>query len=150
MFKYSVFVRKNTQELRDKLEEMGYNEKIFFKTEDTDSICTSIDNIYVRITQKSFDDENPHINWKSNRIDCDTNEKAFLAIAAINDDTDKNQWFIMNGYIFEYSEETVLLKDHWYFCDNDNIKDCFELLPGDNINIRKATPDEILNRLDEN
>lgn len=30
---------------------------------------------------------------KKGRIDCGTNEELFLAIAALRDDTDKNQWF---------------------------------------------------------
>jgi len=27
-------------------------------------------------------------------IDCETNDELFLAIAALRDDTDKNQWFV--------------------------------------------------------
>lgn len=41
-----------------------------------------------------FDDTNPHHTWNcAGRIDCSINEELFLAIAALRDDTDKNQWF---------------------------------------------------------
>lgn len=34
-------------------------------------------------------------------IDCGTNEELFLAIAALRDDTDKNQWFVMDSEVYQ-------------------------------------------------
>lgn len=40
-------------------------------------------------------------------IDCGTNEDLFLAIAALRDDTDKNQWFTDGDLWFKCGDETV-------------------------------------------
>lgn len=47
-------------------------------------------NIYHSIHPEWLDNEDIR---KTNDIDCGTNEELFLAIAALRDDTDDNQWF---------------------------------------------------------
>lgn len=79
-FTQPCFIRKNTPELRKKLEELGYISHIFNNND--------ANNIYVDKlgTYISVDIENqPYY------IDCGTNEELFLALAALRDDTDKNQ-----------------------------------------------------------
>lgn len=101
-FTTPCFIRKNTQELRKKLEELGYEILNSGNTtldahnydgngshksiEEGRAIITSYGNLYGVI----YDIDTV---TKKGRIDCGTNELLFLAIAALRDDTDKNQWF---------------------------------------------------------
>lgn len=92
MFTQSCFIRKNTSELRNKLEELGYT---------TSTICkggniatSSILGKYSIISDWQLNSTNPHITWNNGyRIDCGTNEELFLAIASLRDDRDYMQWF---------------------------------------------------------
>jgi hypothetical protein len=92
-FTQPCFIRKNTPELRKKLEELGYT---------TSSICKS-GNIatsstvgkYSIISDWHWNSTNPHTTWNNgNRIYCGENEELFLAIAALRDDSDYMQWFV--------------------------------------------------------
>ena len=101
-FTTPCFIRKNTQELRKKLKEFGYNILNSGNTtldahnhdgngshksiEEGRAIITSYGNLYGVI----YDIDTV---TKKGRIDCGTNEELFLAIAALRDDTDKYQWF---------------------------------------------------------
>lgn len=99
------FIRKNTLELREKLGELGYNilnsgnttldahnydgNRSHKSIEEGRAIITSYGNLYGVI----YDIDTV---TKKGRIDCGTNEELFLAITALRDDTDENQWFIMD------------------------------------------------------
>lgn len=101
-FTTPCFIRKNTPELRRELEELGYEILNSGNTtldahnydgngshksiEEGRAIITSYGNLYGVI----YDIDTV---TKKGRIDCGTNEELFLAIAALRDDTDKNQWF---------------------------------------------------------
>lgn len=94
-FTTAAFIRRNTPELRKKLEELGYNHPTDVIEDERFCIATSSANCnYHIIIKGAFDDTNPHHTWNcAGRIDCGANEELFLAIAALRDDTDKNQWF---------------------------------------------------------
>lgn len=77
-FTTPCFIRKNTEELRKKLEELGY--KMLSPIEYDNLECS---NGWVNDIKSPND---------CNGIDCGTNEELFLAIAALRDDTDKSQW----------------------------------------------------------
>lgn len=73
-------------------------------------------------------------------IYCDTNKDLFLAIAAINDDSDKNQWFIFDSTdcIYEqlrdkYAYICPEISNEEYFCRNSMF-----------LNTRKLTGEEIV------
>ena len=84
MFTQPCFIRKNTPELRKKLEELGYISHIF-NNNDTNNIYVDKLGTYI-----SVDIENqPYY------IDCGINEELFLALSALRDDTDYMQWFIL-------------------------------------------------------
>lgn len=101
-FTTPCFIRKNTPELRRELEELRYEILNSGNTtldahnydgngshksiEEGRAIITSYGNLYGVI----YDIDTV---TKKGRIDCGTNEELFLAIAALKDDTDKNQWF---------------------------------------------------------
>ena len=146
------FIRKNTPELRKKLEELGYtngawesphfeypylmcfpNRKFglfkgegFYMTEDD---CRIDDKVWTYNPPKEY-------------IDCGTNEELFLALVALRDDSNENQWFIAtndkwdedyNGEITVYYEEgDWLLWGYYSF---------MEYMSSD---FRKATVEEII------
>lgn len=89
------FIRKNTPELKKKLEELGYKMNLIYSPNEHNlyigsgvySSANFIDNYY---------------------LDCGTNEELFLALAALRDDTDKNQW-LTDGKIWgKFGEDLSL------------------------------------------
>lgn len=119
MFTQACFIRKNTPELRKKLEDLGYK-KSEFGSDLNNSIVTTVSNdksSYTCIREQSFDDTNPHTTWGFKfRIDCGDNEELFLALAALRDDIDKNQycidsegnWFLYNKTYIRLLSKTVV------------------------------------------
>lgn len=100
-FTQQCFIRKNTPELREKLEEIG--RKLLFAAR----------NGYgnVLFTMKGeLGLVQPYVNFSSPNtvIDCGTNEEMFLALAALRDDTDRNQWFVDDvAGVWERSESEL-------------------------------------------
>lgn len=98
MFTQSAFIRKNTPELCKKLETLGYKCSKIVSKDPHLCIATTINDkcsTYTTITPEMFDTKDPYSTWNcGKRIDCGTNEELFLAIAALKDDSDKNQWFV--------------------------------------------------------
>lgn len=90
-FTTPCFIRKNTEALRKKLEEVGY--KMLSPIEYDNLECS--DNWVNDI--KSLND--------CNGINCGFNEELFLAIAALRDDTDKYQWFTDGDLWFKCGDE---------------------------------------------
>ena len=140
-FTTPCFIRKNTQELRKKLEELGYKILNSGNTtldahnydgngshksiEEGRAIITSYGNLYGVI----YDIDTV---TKKGRIDCGTNEELFLAIAALRDDTDKNQWFT-DGDKWILCPE-IKFSTYWVYNDVDVNLDV----------IHKATVDELI------
>ena len=131
MFTQACFIRKNTPELRKKLEDLGYN-KSEFGSDLNNSIATTVSNdkpSYTCIREQSFDDTNPHTTWGLKfRIDCDDNEDLFLALASLRDDNDVNQFFCYEGKIVvcvqDSSSTVTIYNDKFYkvkLFDNKNI-----------------------------
>ena len=85
MFTTPCFFRKNTPELHKKLEMLGYKEfgSSILETSDVKYLCCD-KGVYFTIT--------PGCNL-SYVMDCGTNEELFLAIAALRDDSDEEQYF---------------------------------------------------------
>lgn len=99
-FTTPCFIRKNTLELRKKLEELGYKEYGNpFQITDDSKLITTLDGEYVPY----------NVPLDDSFIDCGTNEELFLAIAALRDDTDDSQWFV-------YPPE-----NSWFICVDDDI-----------------------------
>lgn len=144
-FTTPCFIRKNTPELRKKLEKLGYKSRTI---SNNDKLClaTAANNVYAKytiITNEMFDSVDPHRTWNcAGRIDCGTNEELFLAIAALRDDTNENQWFICDVNYWDRSdngEATVYAEiGEWIFCKS-NDDDCAR----DN-HYHKATVEELI------
>lgn len=140
-FTTPCFIRKNTPELRRELEELGYEILNSGNTtldahnydgngshksiEEGRAIITSYGNLYGVI----YDIDTV---TKKGRIDCGTNEELFLAIAALMDDTDKNQWFT-DGDKWILCPE-IKFSTYWVYNDVDVNLDV----------IHKATVDELI------
>ena len=122
-FTTPCFIRKNTQELRRGLEELGY--KMFSPIEYDNLECS--DNWVNDI--KSLND--------CNGFDCGTNEELFLAIAALRDDTNYMQWFVCTSDYKEFDGKEWKVGNF----DLNTCSDDFDnILP----NWRKATVNELI------
>lgn len=140
-FTTPCFIRKNTPELRKKLEKLGYKSRTI---SNNDKLClaTTANNVYAKytiITNEMFDSVDPHRTWNcAGRIDCGTNEELFIVIAALRDDTDNNQLFTNGrGYWGIYRDnfkEGGLSGMNFFGIPND-----FDLS-----NYHKATVDELI------
>lgn len=98
-FSTPCFIRKNTPELRKKLEKLGYKKNSPIWTDNCNIIWT------YQYPVKEFDTPNyviadsfdipfdKHSCLCGKFIDCGTNEGLFIALAALRDDTDNNQLF---------------------------------------------------------
>lgn len=99
-FTTAAFIRRNTPDLRKRLEALGYKEYGNpFQITDDSKLITTIDGEYVPY----------NVPLDDSFIDCGTNEDLFLAITALRDDTDDSQWFV-------YPPENI-----WFICDDDDI-----------------------------
>jgi hypothetical protein len=100
-FTTAAFIRKNTPELRKKLEELGY--KCSSLRCDRSCLYTaSCLNVYHSVHPEWLDNKDI---CKTNDIDCGDNEDLFLAIAALRDDIDIHQWFT-DGKDWAYHPKT--------------------------------------------
>ena len=148
------FIRKNTPELRKKLEELGYKPSypIFQYPEVFKHIaaCNFFGSKYYGVSDDEVSHHGEIKDAIKNRgmIDCGTNEELFLALAALRDDTNEHQWFIAqdtmweenyNGEITVYYEEGEwLIWDYYSFMED---------MPSD---FRKATVEEIIEHFNKN
>ena len=118
VFKQPCFIRKNTPELKKKLEELGYKPFGSVKYEWDTGWGLSTDN---RIGEfESFDNngleniikcESPDYE---DSIDCGDNEELFIALAALRDDSDINQYFICDKVSFTLGK-TYYPDDYLYY-----------------------------------
>lgn len=144
VFIQSCFIRKNTPELRKKLEKLGYK-PCYQMTIHPDLykniyVCRFFGDMYYGVTDIDCSITNDFKN--RGMIDCKTNEEMFIAIAALRDDTNEHQWFIAtdtlcdenyDGEITTYFEKRQWMEyDEWSY---------IEELPS---YFRKATVEEII------
>lgn len=126
MFIYACFIRKDTQELRDKLKEIGINPHPCIAPKCVDYLFVNR-GFYSR-NEIGYEEETRAA------IDCGTNEGLFLAIVALRNDTDKNQWFTDGS------------DDFWYISGDDNNDSTVKYYKERyNRKIHKATIKELIN-----
>ena len=95
MFTTQCFIRKNTTELINKLIDLGYVKALFDK-EYTKSETYGLIIDQGDIAPLEHGIQEMELMFTYNFIDCDDNEELFIALAALKDDTDVNQWFVMD------------------------------------------------------
>lgn len=134
-FTTPCFIRKNTPELRKKLEYLGYSHgKPKYYADDDDNKYDFImchNGRFFLLSQENHVIRNGHPLKKHGSINCGTNESLFLAIAALRDDIDKNQWFTDGDKWIQCPE----IKFSTYWAYND--------IEVDIDNIHKATVKEL-------
>ena len=143
MFTTPCFIRKNTPELRNKLEELGYKPFGSVKYEWDTGWGLSTDN---RLGEfESFDNngleniikcESPDYEES---IDCGTNEELFIALASLMDDSDINQYFICDKVSFTLGK-TYYPDDYLYYQYDEFF---------DKQNWHKATVEELIEHFKE-
>lgn len=106
MFKTKCFIRKNTPELRGKLEKMGY--RVCRCTGEATAVYLMAGHGDIHAVHDEsvdiFEDEVKSGTCKL--IDCMDNEFLFLALAAMRDDTDNDQLFT-NGIDWAIKREAA-------------------------------------------
>lgn len=135
-FTTAAFIRRNTPELRKKLEELGYR---LFGEELNEDLCifTSPECGLYNI---EFFSNIPHPE-ETDSIDCGDNEELFLSIASLRDDTNENQWFT-NGEEWAYHPKTECCSP----CTTMYKTLAFDYIPKD-VNLyhyHKATVEELI------
>lgn len=93
MFTQPCFIRKNTKEIIEKLEELGYDYAENGAGAWFIPLC-QLEYIGVNLYSKGY---YMGVNgvWSNDWYDCGTNERLFIALASLRDDSDNNQWFVM-------------------------------------------------------
>ena len=100
-FIQQCFIRKNTPELREKLEEIG--RKLLFSARYG---CRK--ELFTMRGERGLVQAYNGLASTKTIIDCGTNEEMFLALAALRDDTDRNQWFVDDvADVWERSESEL-------------------------------------------
>ena len=106
MFTTKCFIRKNTPELRGKLKKMGY--RVCRCAEETTAVYLMAGHGDIHAVHDEsvdiFEDEVKSGTCKL--VDCGDNEFLFLALAAMRDDTDKDQLFT-NGIDWAIKREAA-------------------------------------------
>jgi hypothetical protein len=132
MFKQSCYIKKNTLDLRNKLEELGYEyggKEI--TSRETKALYCHYDKYYECVQKPT--------RYHS-IVNCEDNEELFIAIASLTDKTDKEQWFIYDSMDCKVEE---LRQKFWFKCEEDKVQDhmfydCMYL------NCKKATVKELI------
>lgn len=101
-FTTAAFIRKNTPELRNKLEELGY----YLHPE-----CIDDDRGNYLFVNREYYLNRPlgYLEEFSRSIDCGTNEELFLAIAALRDDTSNNQYWIFDEDFYKWNKGDFII-----------------------------------------
>lgn len=117
MFIQSCYINKNTEELRDKLEKLGYA-PIYGQSYGSFLLCLKIGNMYDYILEADLRYNIKYELYSEKIIDCEKNEDLFLAIAALRDDSDYMQWFVTDA------DQELINQD---MCRSHSPKGSFEL-----------------------
>ena len=115
-FTTAAFIRKNTPELRNKLEELGY----YLHPE-----CIDDDRGNYLFVNREYYLNRPlgYLEELSRSIDCGTNDELFIALAALRDDIDIHQWFTDGKEWFQcrflkvgmhYYDKPEILFERWH------------------------------------
>ena len=155
-FTTHCFIRKNTPEIREKLEELGYKDYGKLRLYGDPIIIYCDANIFFT---SPFVLEGEQYRGKYDKfIDCGDNEELFLAVAALRDDTDYMQWFMIPntktvpvpGYCGQqgmngYQRIVTSVEYHKYDIKDNRISDMikFEKEDGETILPRKLNIEEL-------
>lgn len=124
-FTTPCFIRKNTKELCNELEKLGYKVLFSARNKCSDTLIAIKGYIHAKIVPYDIDDS---------YIDCGENETLFYFLAALRDDCDSNQLFVNGkGDWGIWRDEVLDGLEYWYLPNDRNID-----------NYHKATKEEII------
>lgn len=131
MFTQSCFIRNANKDLIYNIMALGYKAMYMTWRNNIEG-----NNLVLEYNTWHFTDSDNH----PNSIDCGTNEDLFLAMAALRDDTDKNQWFVYDNTDYADEQEQEIA---FFICKQDSIKDemCINSMYAD---CHKATVKELI------
>lgn len=149
MFIQPCFIRKNTKELRNKIYNLKNRKGTFIWQRESNTLL-AVDKDSYRCYDNSEDTINKLIS--NGFIDCGIDEELFLALAALRDDSDKNQFFVLETRLgsINYPDSIVpegalmlCFEDRWFrdLDENGNPNP----LSSFNIPSYKATVEELIN-----
>ena len=167
-FLYKAFIRKNSPELRAKLEDLGYTNGAW-ETPCFHYPYLSVwpnpkfglfkgEGFYMTEDDYRFNGKVWEYKPREDVIDCGDNEELFLAVAALRDDTDYMQWFMIPntktvpvpGYCGQqgmngYQRIVTSVEYHKYDRKDNKISDMikFEKEDGETILLRKLNIEEL-------
>lgn len=138
MFLQNCYIHKRTPELIEKVINLGYKYSNQYD-ETCDALHTRKESTYTKahFVDEHYSDMDPKCEFDG--IDCGENEELFLALISLRDDTDKDQWFIMDDYKGQ-EEMPNYFVGSLFKCDCDNAMDCFGIYE-----YHKATVSELIN-----
>lgn len=142
-FTTPAFIRKNTTELRMKLERLGY----YLHPE-----CIDDDRGNYLFVNREYYLNRPlgYSEELSRSIDCGTNESLFLAIASLRDDTDKEQFFVTEVRFGSINDPyTIIEKGAFLKCCMDKWKIPKNKFDSMGIPSHKATVEELIEHFKE-
>ena len=122
-FTTPCFIRKNTDNIRNRLKELGYYCNPYLGWHNLFTCVFGVNSVY------SLDDyETNGLKEIDGLIDCGTNEDLFLALAALRDDTDKFQWFISPEGIWAYNKnnDSISVSPKWRKATVDELIEHFK------------------------
>ena len=124
-FLHKTFIRKNSPELRDKLEDLGYTNGAWETPRfHYPYLCTwpnpkwglfKGEGFYMTEDDYRLEGKVWEYKPKEDVIDCGDNEELFLAVAALRDDTDYMQWFVMDVETY-----TEINQGDWFLVTDRN------------------------------
>lgn len=126
-FTTPCFIRKNTDNIRNRLKELGYYCNPYLGWHNLFTCIFGIISVY-----SWYDDDINALKERDVLVDCGANEELFLAIAALRDDIDKFQWFT-DGDKWILCP-AIKFSTHWVYNDIDVNIDT----------VHKATVDELI------
>lgn len=107
-FTTPCFIRKNTDNIRNRLKELGYYCNPYLGWH---NLCTCMFGIISVYSWR--DDDINALKEIDVLVDCGANEELFLAIAALRDDSNYMQWFIADS-ILSVSYDDSIGNDHYF------------------------------------
>ena len=137
MFTTPCFIRKNTPELRKRLEDLGYLPPSKLWYDENFAICAFWrDNNGEYLIYEIDDDFERIIAPNYPFIDCGENEELFLALTALRDDKPDYQWFLWEDNDGKYHPE---IDESWRkYIPNEKWEEWWWF------EVRKATVEELI------
>ena len=128
-----------------KLEALGYRPLSCIEDGECLSTTSNLGH-YHSIRSEQFDNKDPHSTYDcAGRIDCGTNEDLFLAISALRDDTDKEQFFVTEVRLGSINDPyTIIEKGAFLKCCMDKWKIPKNKFDSMGIPSHKATVEELI------